>query len=119
MKIVITAQGESPDSEVDPRFGRAKNFIVHDTDANTYTPISNTQNAQAAQGAGIQTGRMVVDAGAQAVLTGNCGPKAFRVLNGAGIQVYIGAKGTVRETVEAFKKDELTEAKEANVEGHW
>ena len=119
MKIVITAQGESPDSEVDPRFGRARYFIVYDTDTDTYTLISNTENIQAQQGAGIQAGRMVADAGAQAVLTGNCGPKAFRTLQGADIKVYIGAKGMVRDAVESFKKCELAEAQEPNVEGHW
>lgn len=119
MKIVITAQGDSQDSEVDPRFGRAKTFLVYDTGTDTFTPVSNTQNIQAMQGAGIQAGRTVADTGAEAVLTGNCGPKAFRVLKGAGIRVYTGVKGTVRETVAAFKNGELVEASEANVEGHW
>ena len=119
MKIIITTQGDSPDSQVDPRFGRAQYFLVYDTETDTYTPVSNTQNLQAQQGAGIQAGRTVTDAGAQAVLTGNCGPKAFRVLNEAGVRVYIGVKGTAREAVEAFQRGELTEATSANVEGHW
>jgi predicted Fe-Mo cluster-binding NifX family protein len=119
MKIIITTQGDSPDSEVDPRFGRAQNFLVYDTETDAYTAVSNTQNLQAAQGAGIQAGRTVTDAGAQAVLTGNCGPKAFRVLNEAGIKVFIGVTGTAREAVEAYQKGELTEATSANVEGHW
>ena len=87
MKIIITTQGDSPDSQVDPRFGRAQYFLVYDTETDTYTPVSNAQNLQAQQGAGIQAGRTVTDAGAQAVLTGNCGPKAFRVLNEAGLKV--------------------------------
>jgi predicted Fe-Mo cluster-binding NifX family protein len=119
MKILITTQGDSPDSEVDPRFGRAQHFLVYDTETDGYTAVSNTQNLYAAQGAGIQAGRTVTDTGAQAVLTGNCGPKAFRVLNEAGIKVYVGVTGTAREAVEAFKKGELTEATNANVEGHW
>lgn len=119
MKVLITAQGDSPDSEVDPRFGRARSFVVYDTDANTYTAVSNAQNIQAAQGAGIQAGRTAVDTGARAVLTGNCGPKAFRVLQEAGIQVYVGVKGTVREAVEAFQRGSLTRADSANVQGHW
>lgn len=119
MKILITTQGDSPDSEVDPRFGRAQNFLVYDTEADTYTPVSNKQNLQAQQGAGIQAGRTVADTGAQAVLTGNCGPKAFRVLTEAGIRVYVGVQGRAREVVEAFKRGELTEATSANVEGHW
>ena len=119
MKILITTQGDSPDSEVDPRFGRAQHFLVYDTEANTYSPVSNKQNLQALQGAGIQAGRTVADTGAQAVLTGNCGPKAFRVLNEAGIRVYVGVQGKAREAVEAFQRGELTEATSANVEGHW
>lgn len=119
MKIAITTQGNSPDSEVDPRFGRAQGFLVYDTDTDAYTPVSNTQNLQSQQGAGIQAGRTVSDAGVQAVLTGNCGPKAFRVLNEAGIKVYVGVSGTARQAVEAYQKGELTEATSANVEGHW
>ncbi len=119
MKIAVTTQGDSPDSAVDPRFGRAQCFLIYDTETNAYTPVSNTQNLQAPQGAGIQAGRTVVDAGAQAVLTGNCGPKAFRVLNEAGIKLYVGVKGTARDAVEAYQRGELTEATSANVEGHW
>jgi hypothetical protein len=33
--------------------------------------------------------------------------------------VFTGAEGTVAETMERFKKGMLTEAKEADVEGHW
>jgi len=119
MKVLITAQGNSPESEVDPRFGRARSFLVYDTETDTYTSVSNAQNVQAPQGAGIQAGRTAAGTGAQAVLTGNCGPKAFRVLQEAGIRVYVGVKGTVRETLEAFRRGELTEATSANVEGHW
>ena len=43
MKIVITTQGDSPDSEVDPRFGRAGNFLLYDTETDVYTPMSNAQ----------------------------------------------------------------------------
>lgn len=119
MKIAITTQGDSPDSQVDPRFGRARNFLVYDTETDTYAPVSNTQNLQAPQGAGIQAGRTVTGAGSEAVLTGNCGPKAYRVLNEAGVRVYVGVSGTAREAVAAFQKGELTEATGANVEGHW
>lgn len=119
MKVVISAQGDTPDCEVDPRFGRAKHFLVFDTETDSYTPLSNAQNLQAAQGAGIQAGRSVADSGAQVVLTGNCGPKAFRVLQGAGIRVFVGVTGTVKQAVESFQKGELNEAEAPNVEGHW
>ena len=119
MKIAITSQGPDLTSQVDPRFGRAKSFIVLDTDTNEFSVHDNTQNMNAAQGAGIQAGRTVVDLGAEAVITGNVGPKAFATLQAANIKVYPGASGTVKEAVEKFKAGELPPADGANVQGHW
>ncbi len=119
MKIVVTSQGPDLTSQVDPRFGRAKNFIVVDTDSEEFAVHDNTQNLNAAQGAGIQAGRTVADLGVEAVLTGNVGPKAFAALQAAGIKIHLGASGTVKEAVEKFKAGELQDAGKANVEGHW
>ncbi len=121
MKIAITAKGASPDSELDPRFGRAQGFIVMDTDTGEHQAVPNDQNAQAAQGAGIQAGKNVVDTGAKAVITGNVGPKAFRTLQAAGIKIYLcsAESVTVQEALEKFTRTELTEVSEANVSGHW
>ena len=119
MKIVVTSQGSDLSSQVDPRFGRAKNFIVVDTEANDFSVHDNTQNREAAQGAGIQAGRTVVDLGVAAVITGHVGPKAFTTLQAGNVNVYLGASGTVKETVEKFKAGQLQGAEKANVEGHW
>jgi len=56
MEIAITATGKDISSNVDPRFGRAKYFIVVDTDTNESAAHDNAQNLNAAQGAGIQAG---------------------------------------------------------------
>ena len=119
MKIAITSQGSDLTSQVDPRFGRAKSFIVLDTGTDECSAHDNTQNMNAPQGAGIQAGRTVVDLGAEAVITGNVGPKAFATLQAANIKVYTGAYGTVKEAVDKFKAGELTPADGANVHGHW
>ncbi len=119
MKILITSQGPDLSSPVDPRFGRARNFIVVDTDTGEFSVHDNTQNLNAAQGAGIQAGRTVVDLGAEAVVTGNVGPKAFATLQAAQVKIYLGASGTVKEAIEKFKAGQLQDAGKANVEGHW
>ncbi len=119
MKIAISSSGTALDAPVDPRFGRAAKFILVDTDTGAFSVHDNTQNLNAAQGAGIQSGETVSRLGAEVVITGHCGPKAFRTLQAAGIKVAIGAKGTVAEAVEAFKKGELKAAESADVEGHW
>jgi predicted Fe-Mo cluster-binding NifX family protein len=119
MKVAISCSGDSMDAPVDPRFGRAAKFIVLDTDTGAFEVHDNAQNLNAAQGAGIQSAEAVSRLGAEAVITGHCGPKAFRTLQAAGVKVVIGAKGTVAEAVEAFKKGELKPAEAADVEGHW
>jgi predicted Fe-Mo cluster-binding NifX family protein len=119
MKIAITAQGKTLDAPVDPRFGRAPGFIVFDTDARTFEYIENTQNMQAAQGAGIQSGRRIADTGAGAVLTGHVGPKAFTTLQAAGVKIYSGVSGTVQNAVDQFLAGNLKETRDADVSGHW
>ncbi|MCL6560249.1 MAG: NifB/NifX family molybdenum-iron cluster-binding protein [Firmicutes bacterium] len=119
MKVAVTARGEELSSPVDPRFGRCSWFIVADTETGEYHAVSNQQNLNAAQGAGIQAAENVCRQGVGAVVTGHCGPKAFRTLNAAGIKVFTGADGTVAETLTKFKNGSFTEADGADVEGHW
>ena len=120
MKVVVTADGQKIDSGVDPHFGRAKWFILVDTESGGYEAVNNKQNLNAVQGAGIQAGQNVVELGAEAVITGNAGPNAFRVLQTAGIKVYLSGSGiTVSEAVEQLKAGDLKQVDQANVEGHW
>lgn len=119
MKIAVTAQGGDMKSPVDPRFGRARHFIVIDTETKEWTAFDNTQNLNAMQGAGIQASRNVADLGVKAVVTGNIGPKAFATLQSAGIDVFIGADGTVEQAFEKFETGALERAGGANVRGHW
>ncbi len=119
MKIAITTSGDDLDARLDSRFGRAAGFIVFDLDQGSYEYIDNSQNLQAAQGAGIQSAQNVVNSGAQALITGHCGPKAFRVLASAGVKVYTTAAPTVAEALDQFRSGGLTECSSADVEGHW
>ncbi|HNT86580.1 MAG TPA: NifB/NifX family molybdenum-iron cluster-binding protein [Candidatus Hydrogenedentes bacterium] len=119
MKVVVTASGQSLDAQVDPRFGRAAYLIVVDTETGAWSAHDNVQNLNAAQGAGIQAADTVSRLGAEALITGHCGPNAFRTLASAGIKVMVGAQGTVSEAIEAFKSGALTPTDAPNVAGHW
>jgi predicted Fe-Mo cluster-binding NifX family protein len=119
MKIAVSATGADLSAAVDPRFGRAAYFILVDSETMAFEAIKNDQNLNLPQGAGIQAGKIVVNSGAQVVLTGNCGPKAFLVLKQAGIEVAVSLRGTVAEAVAAYKSGDLQPADEANVEEHW
>lgn len=119
MKIAFTASGEGLSSPLDFRFGRAPKFIIYDLDQNTFEVIDNRQNLNAAQGAGIQSAQTVARTGATAVVTGHCGPKAFRVLQAAGVKIFNASAATVAEALEQYRAGKLTEANGADVEGHW
>ena len=119
MKLTVTSQGQQLSSPVDPRFGRAKYFIVVDTETGDFTASDNSQNLNAPQGAGIQAGKNVVDLGAKAVVTGHVGPKAFATLQAGGVAIYTGATGTVADAVEQFKAGKLQQSNGADVQGHW
>jgi predicted Fe-Mo cluster-binding NifX family protein len=119
MKIALTSSGKTLESPLDPRFGRAANFILVDTDSGGFETHDNAQNLNAAQGAGIQSAETVSRLGAQVVVTGHCGPKAFRTLRAAGVQVVVGADGTVAQALAAYKAGKLKPTESADVEGHW
>ena len=119
MKIVFTTSGDGLDSPMDSRFGRAPGFLVYDLGSETFEAVDNQQNMNAAQGAGIQSAQTVARLGAGALVTGHCGPKAFRVLLAAGIKVYTTDAPTVSAALEQYRSGKLTEAKAADVEGHW
>ncbi len=119
MKIIITAQGQDLASQVDPRFGRAKWLIVADTDTDQFEVHDNTVNLNASSGAGIQTAQNVANLKAEAVITGNVGPNAFKTLDAAGIKIFLAGKQTIQEAIDSFKAGKLKEVDQANVEGHW
>jgi len=119
MKVVVTSSGEGLDSQVDPRFGRAAQFILVDTETGVARAVDNSAGVAAAQGAGVQAAETVSRLGAECLITGHCGPKAFRTLDAAGIAVYTGASGTVAEAISQLEGGGLTRASGPDVGGHW
>jgi|YelNatPaOPRAMG01_1025707.scaffolds.fasta_scaffold82881_2 predicted Fe-Mo cluster-binding NifX family protein len=119
MKLAVTSQGNNLNSPLDPRFGRAKYFIVVDTETGAFSAAENTVNLNAAQGAGIQAGKRVAELGVEGLVTGHVGPKAFTTLKAAGVKIYTGASGTVAGAIEQFKAGKLQAMASADVEGHW
>jgi len=75
--------------------------------------------AMAAGGAGISTAQMIAGKGVATVLTGNCGPNAYRVLSAAGIKVITGVSGKVRDAIQDYKSGKLQASSQPNVPGHF
>lgn len=119
MKIAVTATAPEMSAPMDERFGRAQYFMVVDTETGESESIDNSVNVDAAQGAGNKTAESLLRHGVKVVVTGHCGPNAFRVLSAAGIQVNSATGLTVEQAVEQFKFDALKVIPGADVNGHW
>ena len=119
MRIAISSQGKELNANLDPRFGRAGYFIIVDPETMAFEVVENSQNLNLPQGAGIQAGKTIADNNVDVLITGHCGPKAFKVLKGAGVKIVTGAGGTVADAIAQFNSGELETSTEADVDGHW
>jgi predicted Fe-Mo cluster-binding NifX family protein len=117
MNIAVSATGSTLDAQVDPRFGRCSYFIITDADTMNFEAFPNTAT-NAMGGAGIQAAQEIANKGVRVLITGNVGPNAFQTLSAAGIEVVIGASGTVKEAIEKYNKGELKKAGSPTVQGH-
>ena len=119
MRIAITSTGANLDADLDPRFGRAQYILIVGDDGAIAEAIDNATNRGAMQGAGIQAGRLLAEKKVDVLLTGNCGPNAFKALEAAGIKVCVGLQGSVKDVLQRFNNNELNFAGSSNVDAHW
>ena len=118
MKIAVSSSGNTLESPLDPRFGRCAYFVIVDSDNMNFEAFDNESIALGG-GAGIQAAQFVASKGAKAVLTGNVGPNAMKTLQAAGLQVFAGQSGTVKDAIENFITGTLSPTGEANVADHY
>ncbi len=118
MKIAVTSVGSTLEDQIDPRFGRARYFIIVDTTTMEFEAIENP-NLTRGGGAGVQSAQLMADRGVEAILTGNCGPNAYRTLTAADIDIVTSAKGSVADAVARFKSGELNTTPAPNVADHY
>jgi predicted Fe-Mo cluster-binding NifX family protein len=114
MKVAVSSSAKYLYSRIDQRFGRCAYFLMVETDDMSFEVFDN-ESAGLSGGAGIQSAQFVISKGAKAVITGNCGPNAVKTLSAAGVTVFLGITGTIKEAVEKYKSGNLVSADKANV----
>jgi predicted Fe-Mo cluster-binding NifX family protein len=118
MKVAVSSSGTNLDSQIDPRFGRCAYFIIVNTDDMSFEAFDNEAIALGG-GAGIQSSQFVVSKGAEAVITGNVGPNAVHTLSAAGVKIFTGQTGSIREAVERYKNGDIKPQRSPNVDNHY
>lgn len=119
MKIAITSMDGTLEGMVDERFGRARKLIVYDIATDTFEVAENSPQMNLAQGAGIQAAQNVVNLGVRTIISGHLGPKAFQVLQSAGIEAYSAVNMTVADAIKQYREGSLNKLAGADVQGHW
>lgn len=89
MKIAVTSTGGSLDALVSEKFGRCQYFLIVDSDTMKFEAVSNL-GEQMQSGAGPRAAELIINKGAEVLLTGQVGDKAEEVLNKAGIKIATG-----------------------------
>lgn len=120
MKIAISTSGADIDAPYDPRFGRAAQFCIVDSETGEWQLHPNSA-IHASGGAGVQAAQFVSQKGAEVVISGAYGPNAFDTLEAAQIAAYLAPGGgsfTVSELVQLYKDGKLEQAKTASHKGH-
>lgn len=106
MRIVLSSSRPNIDGDVDPRFGRCRYFLFVDPHTLQYE-VEENPHAEAASGAGISAAQFIVNKGAKAAITGNLGPNAHQVLAAAGIEMFTGVSGKIRDVLEIYNTGDL------------
>lgn len=110
MKIAIpAADNGGAEAQVDGHFGRAPFYALMDTDSSELRVEPN--RGQHTGGAGLPAANLA-DSGADVVLCGGLGRRAIAYFAEAGIEVYVGAEGTVQNALDAYQAGKLQLATE-------
>jgi predicted Fe-Mo cluster-binding NifX family protein len=110
MKICITAQGPTPAARAEERFGRAPYFIIMDTGTRSFEALEN-RFAEAYGGVGSRAAQLLIAHDVEAVISGQIGGNARKVLSAAGIAMYsYRGGGSVMDAFEKFIGNQLEPA---------
>jgi predicted Fe-Mo cluster-binding NifX family protein len=108
MKICIPTMGESGMQEaICQHFGRAPTFTIIDVDSGDIKVLPNVSEHMG--GTGLPTETIFAE-GVQVMIVGGLGPKAVQAFNQAGVEVFVGAAGTVKDAIDDWRAKMLKRA---------
>jgi len=106
MKIAIPTKN----NQVDSHFGHCEYFSIVELTADN--KIGSIELMESPQGCGCKSNvaNHLADMGVKVMLAGNMGQGAVNKISSAGIQVYRGCSGDVRELVEAYLQERVEDS---------
>lgn len=106
-KIAVTAYNDSSSARVDSRFICAAYFMLYNQVDAIWDCLDNRQNLKETFGISTKSAQALAQTGANVLITGYIGPKAFKLLQSKNISIYSALSGTVEEVLSAFLEGKL------------
>ena len=112
MKIAVpTDEKKGLEDTVAEHFGRARNFLIYDTE----TKISNIYANPEAAGEAQLPPDFLHGQKVDIIIVFNLGPKAYDKFKNYNVKMYKATKGTIQENLEKFKNTQLEKLKKENI----
>ena len=109
MKIAISLNEVSGDAHIAEFFGRGEAFLLFNTRSNLKEFISNPY-ARSVGGAGIETAKLLIEKGINALIVNKIGMNAYVMLSSADVKIYISECVEYEKAIELFIEKKLHEA---------
>ncbi len=107
MKVAISVSESHSNAVIEPQFERASYYVIVNLDHPTDRQVLSNPNSHSVSSNGILAAQMLINLGAEAVVTGWCDPGILRIFEIADIAVFQITKGTISEIIRALKKQTL------------
>lgn len=104
MKLVIPSSNNTLESMMDERFGRARYFLIYDTNTDEHQFLENTWLNQQ-HGVGVRTSSVLAERGVNRVIAPHIGPKAGDILRSSGIEIRSSEIKKLRDIIEENRDD--------------
>ena len=105
MKIAVpTTDDGGLQATIASHFGQAAYFTIIDSESGEVSPQPNTGEHH---GGAVTPAQLIAEAGTNMVLCGGLGSRAVALFAQAGIDVYVGAQGTVQDALDAHRDGRL------------
>jgi len=112
VKVAVPTMGNGGmDESVGEHFGRVPTFTVVDLNINEVKVLPNTSEHMGGSG---YPPELMAREGVHVMLCSGLGPRAINMFEQYGIEVYVGASGTVRDAIQAWQAGRLQEATDEN-----
>ncbi|MBN2456598.1 MAG: hypothetical protein JXB29_08720 [Sedimentisphaerales bacterium] len=102
MKVAVPSDGPNMDANVAHRLSAAEYLLIIDVESGEFEALPESINLHQ-RGSGVRTIVTAVSKGANAILTGYCGPSIVSQLESSGVEILTGITGTVRGALDQYR----------------